>query len=228
MDIAIVAVLASFVAFRLIRMTTGKQAAAPLDRKKFLGYMIALVLLFSYCGAAVLVGAGWGRPSADEKRLAAMVVKANALLDAGRANESAAVASEAVALAQRAFGPADPKIPAFLDLEARCRMGQKKYAEAEALYRRALGLRAQAHGENHPDTAVEENNLGTLYVEMGRDDQAEACFKRALARTERVMGKIPAVLPVVLDNLAKLCDRAGRVEEAKSFRERAKGYRPGP
>ena len=226
MDVAVVACLAALVAFRLIRMTSGRQAAVPLDKKKFLLYMGALVLLFSYSGGVVLFGALRGRPSADEKQIVLKVTKVGVLLGIGRADEAASLASEATAHAGPAFGPEDPKIPEFLDLEARCRIAQQKYPEAEALYRRALELRARPHGENHPDTAVEENNLGALYVEMGRDDQAEASFKRALARTERVMGRVPEALPVALENLAKLCERTGRADEAKAYRERAKSYRP--
>lgn len=225
MDIAVVGVVASFVAFRLIKMTTGRQAAAPLDRRRFLGHMAVLVLLLGYCVVAGLTGAWRSRAEGDDARLTNLALKARVLLETGRADEAAAVASRALAGVERA-GPADPRLPTFLDLKARCLVGLQKYAEAEALYRRSLDLRVQALGEGHPDTALGENNLGTLYVEMGRNGEAEAAFRRALSRTERVLGQVPPVLPVVLENLAKLCDRTGRPDEAKTYRERAKGFLP--
>ena len=44
---------------------------------------------------------------------------------------------------------------------------QGKYAEAEPLYRRALGIREKALGPEHPDVATSLNNLAELYRPRG-------------------------------------------------------------
>ena len=42
-------------------------------------------------------------------------------------------------------------------------MGQGKYAEAEAMHRRALAIRLKALGEGHPDTA-RSYNLSLIHI----------------------------------------------------------------
>ena len=59
---------------------------------------------------------------------------------------------------------------------------QGKYAEAEAMHRRALAIRLKALGEGHPDTATSYNNLAaTLRAQGKQPAEAEAMHRRALA-----------------------------------------------
>ena len=50
---------------------------------------------------------------------------------------------------------------------------QGKYAEAEPLYKRALGIREKALGPDHPDVATGLNNLAELYRVQGKYAEAE-------------------------------------------------------
>jgi tetratricopeptide (TPR) repeat protein len=63
-----------------------------------------------------------------------------------------------------------------------------RYAEAERLYERALAIREQQLGPEHPDTAMSLNNLAALYDNQGKYSQAEPLCKRALAIYERALG----------------------------------------
>ena len=62
------------------------------------------------------------------------------------------------------------------------------YAKAEPLYQRALAIREQALGPNHPDTASSLNNLANLYWRQGKYEEAEPLYQRALAIREQALG----------------------------------------
>ena len=227
MDIAIVGLIATAVAFKIMFMTTGRQASGPLDKKRFLAYLGIMVALLGYC----LIGAflRMGKPSAPDPQqlLTSLRAKVGAFRVEGRTAEAAQASTEALALAERTYGKNDVRITPLLDLQATSLAAQGNPTEAEKLRLRALELTIREHGENHPDVALRENNLGSLYADMGQLDKAEALYRKALSKTERFVGQIPPVLPIVLDNLAALCEHTGRNEEAGRLRERAKGYRPG-
>jgi hypothetical protein len=56
-----------------------------------------------------------------------------------------------------------------------------KYAEAEPLYRRALAIRSQQLGADHPDTVVVLTDLVACHQPQGKDAEAETCLVHALA-----------------------------------------------
>ncbi|MCH4904383.1 tetratricopeptide repeat protein, partial [Cylindrospermopsis raciborskii CHAB3438] len=60
-------------------------------------------------------------------------------------------------------------------------------AEAEQLYIRALSIREQQLGENHPDVASSLNNLAALYENQGRYTEAEQLYIPALSIQERLL-----------------------------------------
>ena len=76
----------------------------------------------------------------------------------------------------------DPQRPGHVYKE------QGKYAEAEALYKRALAIREKALGADHPDVAETLYNLAVVYRPQGKYADAEALYKRALAIREKALG----------------------------------------
>lgn len=60
---------------------------------------------------------------------------------------------------------------------AEIRRAQQRFAEAEALYRRALGIRERAFGREHPETVASRVALFALYRGQGRRAEAEALFR---------------------------------------------------
>ena len=63
-----------------------------------------------------------------------------------------------------------------------------RYAEAEPLLKRALAIREQQLGTDHPDTATSLGNLAELYSTQGKYAEAEPLLKRALAIWEQQLG----------------------------------------
>ena len=222
MDIALVGLVATIVAFRIIGMTTGREGAKPLDRNRFLIHLGILGLLLCYCiGSRAFPRSSTSR----EDRLAAMKTETEALLAEGRAAEASAKAAESLAEARKKYGAEDPKTLPYLHLHVKCLGREKKGAEAEAASQRALEIALKAYDKDSPEVALEENNLGALYADLGRLDRAEALYRSALSKVERVLGVVPPVLPVVLENLADLCEKSGRSDEARQYRDRAHGIR---
>ncbi|NEO74435.1 tetratricopeptide repeat protein, partial [Moorena sp. SIO3H5] len=66
---------------------------------------------------------------------------------------------------------------------------QGKYSEAIPLAERALGIRQQVLGEEHPDVATSLNHLALLYSRQGSYQQAEPLFRQALELRKRLLGE---------------------------------------
>jgi tetratricopeptide (TPR) repeat protein len=79
-----------------------------------------------------------------------------------------------------------------------------KYAEAEPLAKRALALREQVSGPDHPDIGQSLNMLAELYQAQGRYPEAEALFKRGLGLAEKALGPEHHSVSVSLGSLAGL------------------------
>src|SRR5262249_52000660 len=67
---------------------------------------------------------------------------------------------------------------------ARTLREQGKYAEAEAMHRRALAIRLEALGEGHPFTAQSYNNLAGSLDRQRKDDDALRTWAAAAASYE--------------------------------------------
>src|SRR6266540_5135151 len=70
---------------------------------------------------------------------------------------------------------------ASLNRQARQRLDQGRYDEAEPLLKRALAIRERALGSAHPDTATSLNNLAELYRIQGKYEAAEPLYQRSFA-----------------------------------------------
>jgi len=100
-----------------------------------------------------------------------------------------------------------------------------RYAEAEALHRRALAI-WEALGPDNPDTATSLNNLGVLLRFQGRYyGEAEALLLRALAIREAELGPNHPDTAISLNNLALLLQAQGRYGEAEPQLRRALAIR---
>jgi tetratricopeptide (TPR) repeat protein len=96
------------------------------------------------------------------------------------------------------------------------------YAQAAPHYERALRIREQALGPDHPDVATSLNNLALLYRAQGRYEQAAPLLKRALAIRERALGPDHPDVAASLENCVLLLRTVGRPEEATSLEARAR------
>jgi len=139
----------------------------------------------------------------------------------GKYAEAIPIATEAVKVAEAAFGPEDEKVGTVLNNLAELYESQGKYGEAEPLFQRALRICEKALGPDHPDLASYINNLAKLYKEQGKYDQAEPLYQRALRIREKALGPDDPDIATTLGSLAVLYESQGKYSEAEPLLHRA-------
>jgi tetratricopeptide (TPR) repeat protein len=100
-----------------------------------------------------------------------------------------------------------------------------QYTEAEPLLQRALSIREQVLGANHPDVAHTLNSLAVLYGNQGKYGEAEPLYQRALTIYEQVFGPNHPDVATVLENYAFLLRKTKREGKAAELEIRAKTIR---
>ena len=73
------------------------------------------------------------------------------------------------------------RIPTFNFSGRQLRFFPRRCAEAEPLFQRALAIREQALGPEHPDVATGLENYAALLRQTEREDKAEEMVARAKA-----------------------------------------------
>ena len=96
-----------------------------------------------------------------------------------------------------------------------------RYSEAEPFFRRALHIREQHFGPEHPAVAYPLNGLAYLYFLQGRYAEAEPFFRRALHIREQQLGLEHPAVASTLNRLANLYREQGRYAEAELLLRRA-------
>ena len=99
------------------------------------------------------------------------------------------------------------------------------YTQAEPLYRRALAIREQYLGPEHPDTATILHNLAILQRDTGNFVEAEQLYQRAMAIREQHLGPEHPYTANALSNLANLYLAQRRYREAEPLYRRALAIR---
>ena len=92
-----------------------------------------------------------------------------------------------LAIREKVLGPAHADVSVSLNNLASLYEDMGKYAEAEPLLRRALGIDEKVFGD-HPELAADVNNLALLYQEQGKFAEAEPLLRRALAIMQMALG----------------------------------------
>jgi tetratricopeptide (TPR) repeat protein len=96
-----------------------------------------------------------------------------------------------------------------------------EFARAEPLKRRALAVNEASLGKDHPEVAIDLNNLAALLQETNRLGEAEPLMHRALAIDEASLGKDHPTVAIRLNNLAQLLQATNRLGEAEPLMRRA-------
>lgn len=86
---------------------------------------------------------------------------------------------------------------------------------------KALQIREQVLGEQHPDTATSLSNLANMYYGQGRYAEAGPLYLRALAIRKKVLGAEHPDMAASLNNLALLYLHQGKYAEAEPLHSRA-------
>jgi tetratricopeptide (TPR) repeat protein len=113
----------------------------------------------------------------------------------------------------------------LLDRLASYRHAMADYAQARALFERALAIREKTLGAEHLDTAQILHNLASLLSDQGDLAGARPMFKRALAIYENVRGAEHPATATILNNLALLLGNQGDLAGARPLYERALAIR---
>ena len=81
----------------------------------------------------------------------------------GNPEKAAKLYVRAVEINKKAFGNHHPVVALGLNNLGVLYLGQARYAEAEVMFKVALGIREEKLGDNHPDTASSYMSLAAFY-----------------------------------------------------------------
>ena len=87
--------------------------------------------------------------------------------------------------------------------------------------RRALAIDEQSYGAEHPNVAIDLNNLAQLLQDTNRLGEAEPLMRRALAIDEAAYGPDHPEVGTDANNLGFVLRDLGDLEGAKAHYERA-------
>lgn len=104
------------------------------------------------------------------------------------------------------------------------RLREKKYSEAETLFKQSLTLAEKAKGPGRSVVLMDLNSLGTLYIAQSNYAQAETYLKRVIAMldsntSDEVVNR--KFLPTALDNLAVVYRNTKKFDQAEALYKRA-------
>jgi CHAT domain-containing protein/Tfp pilus assembly protein PilF len=141
------------------------------------------------------------------------------LIRAGKYNEALPLAQTMVADQEKR--PPSRDLAGALNNLAEVYSGMGRDAEAEPLYKRALGVMEKSGGLDSVDMAPELTNLAALYERQSRYAEAEPLFKRALALREKARPPGHPDIGQSLNNLATLYERQDRHADSEPLFKRA-------
>jgi tetratricopeptide (TPR) repeat protein len=98
---------------------------------------------------------------------------------------------------------------------------QFRFVEAESLNRRALAIREESFGANHPDVGQSLQNLAVDLLNLCRYAEAEPLLRRALKLYERALGPNHDRTALAMNNLGFLLADLGRYPEAEMLHRQA-------
>ncbi len=111
-------------------------------------------------------------------------------------------------------------LPTILDNLAVVYRAQKKFTDAETLYKRAIPLWEQVAGPEDSDTATSINNLAALYYYERKYAEAEPLFVRSLAIREKNLGLANPETINTANNLILVYRAGNKLEEADALSKR--------
>lgn len=107
-------------------------------------------------------------------------------------------------------------------------LGQKRYSEAEAEFRKSYDLLVKLYGEDSPalrsivnNLAVAIDSVAEIQGDTKRREQAEAMYRRSLVITEKQFGPRHPQVAVRLGNIANVLMNRGKLKEAESLLRKA-------
>jgi len=124
-------------------------------------------------------------------------------------------ALEVLAALELQFGRDSRQVGRMLNEMATLYRLQRRFDEAEAAYKRAIGLYGRALGPRNIPLGNTLDNLASLYDDEGRYKEAEPIYKQSLEINESILGAENLTVATTLNNLATLYNHQGRFSEAE-------------
>src|ERR1700686_3061632 len=92
---------------------------------------------------------------------------------------------------------------------------ERKFQDAEALYRKSEALRERAFGASSPQVAKSLNDLAAIYAQQGQYDQAEPLYKHVISILDISAYKEQPQMATALETYALVLKKTGREGEGK-------------
>jgi serine/threonine-protein kinase len=162
-----------------------------------------------------------GQPGPPPGLVAALVSTAGTYAVSGDGETARRLGEEAVAVAEKLYGPRDRHVAPALGVVAQALIRLHRPGEAIALYRRALGIYEEIYGAENRNAAIDRLNLAEAELFAGDLDAARADYERSVERIAKVMGPDHPALAEALAGLGRTLGRLGRDAEARAALERA-------
>lgn len=128
---------------------------------------------------------------------------------------------EALALAQRLFGPDSEQVAKVTNDESLAYVNLLDYPHAEPLAKRTLEICEARYGPNHPEVSKRLSNLGRVYYKIGDYARAAPLFERAVQIRNDTLGPNHPDLAHSLNFLAIIREELGQFAEAETLFQRA-------
>ncbi|MBM3342019.1 MAG: tetratricopeptide repeat protein [Betaproteobacteria bacterium] len=157
---------------------------------------------------------------ADEARWKALNDQVVPHMTGGSLDKAEQAARQALAEAEKTFGPAHRNTDVSLNNLALVLRFQRNFVESEKVYRRALILREKTLGVAHPSTALTMLNLADVVQAQKRWAEAEKLQRAVLPIFKKAHGDDPKTA-AALHNLGANLHVQGRNREAEPLLRRS-------
>ena len=132
-----------------------------------------------FLGAAGLVAAGWATKVTATGAAHAAAGRSDLEIRGQEHYGEAEKSFQAALQEAQHFDPNDSRLAASFHDLADVYQAQGQRTMAELMYKRALEIREEAKGPDHPGVATTLEKLADLYTKTGRDDEAKKLHERA-------------------------------------------------
>lgn len=146
------------------------------------------------------------------------------LYSLGRFDEARDLLERALAIRER-HRPSSAELAESYNNVALLNATLDRNAQAREQYDRAIALRREVLGEDHPTTSFSLTNLATLLVQTGQAEEALPAFREALAIRRNAFGPQHPAVGSVLYQLGWAHAHLGEHEQARDFYEQALSIR---
>ncbi|HJU40577.1 MAG TPA: tetratricopeptide repeat protein [Tahibacter sp.] len=138
-----------------------------------------------------------------------------------RYDDAAALMRDALALAEKQYGPDDANVAQNLNNLALVYTAQRRYADAEQLYRRAVAIADRTLPEDDPKRVKSVRDLAQMYVAAERWKDAEPLLLRVIEWQQRHAGVASAEVSDTEQQLATVYAKLGRASDADRLSRRS-------